>query len=252
MVIYLIAGKGKSDCYYKNLDLGNFSNGELDEIYSFAKDAGIEIKAFLPNYEFEKNKYDYTEQELLELKNADFLINEETCNKRVLAPDGNIYFCPGLIELKEPICSYKDYDEQSFNELLSDFYFKKLHMCIGQDLNDIRRFCPIKSRCDKNMCYYLNQKITGEKRFPFSQYCMIKESKYKNKMEENNKDSNALGILLSMMANVSEALLSLGTANPDGVVKNRVNVLVGEINKNIELILDKAQGEQNGTTEGSR
>jgi hypothetical protein len=81
---------------------------------------------------------------------------------------------------------------------------------------------------------------------------MIKESKYKNKMEENNKDSNALGILLSMMANVSEALLSLGTANPDGVVKNRVNVLVGEINKNIELILDKAQGEQNGTTEGSR
>jgi hypothetical protein len=218
------------------------SNPELN-IFDIAKEKNITLKEFSPNYKFEKSKYDYTEDDLIELDHVDFKVNESTCEQRVMTIDGNIYFCPGFVELKEPICNIGDFDEENFNEYLEDFYFKKLHMCTSDKLEDIRRFCPVKHRCNKKMCYYLNSKITGEKRFPFSRFCAIKELRYKNKMDKENV--NVLFLILNSLTKINEAILSMGTASPDFNIKNRTNQLVKEVNENITLILKKIEEDNN-------
>jgi len=247
MVISLVYDKIKSDCYYSDLDLGLFPDRKtLDEIEDWAKENNIALEHFNLST-FKKSKYDYTEDELLELDDVDFEINEVACSKRVLAPDGKIYYCPGFIELKEPICNFRDFNKEKFKEHLEDFYFKKLWMCTQDDPSDIRRMCTVKHRCNKKMCYYLNQKITGEKRFPFSRFCAIKELKHKNKM--NTKDANIIFIMLNSLTKLNEAILSLGSANPDFTIRNRANQLVKEVNENIESIISKIEeGEKNGNS----
>jgi hypothetical protein len=243
VALHTISGKIKSDCYYSDLDLGLFDESVMSKLSSLYFKNKIQTTLFLPNYEFEKSKYVYTEEELIELEHIDFKINETTCNKRVLATDGNIYFCPGFIELKDPICNIVDFEEEKFNEYLEDFYFKKLWMCTSNDVDDIRRMCSVKHRCDKKMCYYLNKKITGENRFPFSRFCAIKELEYKNKM--NKENSEVLFLILNSLTKINEALLSMGIASPDFIIRNRINQLVKEINENIVLIIKKAEEENN-------
>jgi hypothetical protein len=241
MVLRLINGSVKSDCYYEDLELGEFSQELLDKIEK------LERLQF--NYDFQKNKYNYTEDELLDPANSniDFCTNESACNKPVVTPDGNIYFCPGFIALHEPICSIDEYEEQDFQRRVFELYKKPLQMCISDDLNDVHRFCPVKHRCDKKMCHYLNKKITGDARFPFSNFCIIKEKRYSTKMSANEGD--VLMVLLNSMAKINEAILSLGTANPNPVIKNRLIQISNELNNNLESIINQIQGDKNGVQE---
>jgi len=222
----------------------------MDKISLMQFENKIQVKPFFPNYKFKKSKYDYTDDELIDFKNVDFLRNESTCNKRVMTLDGQIYYCPGFVELNEPIMHISEYEEEEFNKRLYEFYLKPLHMCSCLDLEDIRRFCPVKNRCDKKMCHYLNRKITGENRFPFSNFCKIKESKYSIKMDLTT--NSTLMIILNSLAKLNEAVLSLGTSDPNPVLKNRLNQIVNDVNKNISTVLERIEGEQNGPQETSR
>lgn len=222
MVLYILSGNIKSDCHYDDLELGEIN---IDA----ARELTDEKQIYLLNFntaEFIKVKGDYS-------------INEITCNKRVLAPDMNIYYCPGFVELGEPICALKDFEEDNFRKTLDEFYYNKLYMCTGSSNQDIRRFCPIKFKCDKKFCYYKNRKLTGDNRFPFNEYCIIKENKYTKKMDTNNAE--ILPILLNCLIKQNEALLSLGTAHPNPVIKNRLLALVAEVNENITTVIDKVE-----------
>jgi hypothetical protein len=237
MVLHLIKGNLKSDCYYNDLSVDSEMSGRM----SLAAKEKVTIKLFEPDYTFVKSKYDYTDEELLKNKEVDFLRNETTCNKRVITIDGNIYYCPGFIELNEPIMHISEYTKEGFENKLYEMYLKPLVMCTSKDLNDIKRFCPVKSRCDRNMCYCLNKKITGDSRFPFSNFCKIKESRYTIKIDTEKED--ILMILLNSLAKINEAILSISTANPSPVIKNRLKQIVDEVNSNIETILKKIEGE---------
>lgn len=248
MVIRLISGKLASDCYYEDIQLADFSEELKKEIQQKVSDGVFQIQDLEQDVSFQKSKHDYSEDELLDVGDIDFHINELACSQRVLAPDGFIYYCPGFVELKEPICHIRDYEEKSFNEHLEDMYFKKLFMCTGDSTNDLRRFCPVKKACDKKMCYYLNKKITGETRFPFSRFCAIKELKYKIKMSEKNLD--VLMLLLNSIAKLNEAILSFGTASPDFNLRNRANQIVKDVSANIESILSQMEGKNDSTQSG--
>jgi hypothetical protein len=220
MTLYYLSGKIQSDCHYKDLELSDIDIATATEL---AREKQISL------VEFSTSEFSNID--------TDFAINEVTCGKRVLAPDMNIYYCPGFIELKEPICSLKEFDEEDFRIKLEEFYFKKLYMCINSDVADVRRFCPVKTKCDKKFCFYLNHKLTGDNRFPFNDFCIIKENKYTKKMETNNTD--ILPILLNCLIKQNEAIHSLGTAHPNPVIKNRLLNLVTEVNENISTIIDK-------------
>jgi hypothetical protein len=222
MTLYLLSGEIKSDCRYEDLELGEIDTVTANEL---AREKQIYLVDFNPT-EFTKVEGDYS-------------INENTCNKRVLAPDMNIYYCPGFVELREPICALKDFDEDEFRYTLDVLYYKKLYMCTGSSMQDIRRFCPVRFKCDKKMCYYKNRKLTGDNRFPFNDFCIIKENKYTKKMDTNNAD--ILPILLNCLIKQNEALLSLGTAHPNPVIKNRLLALVAEVNENISTVIDRVE-----------
>jgi hypothetical protein len=222
MVLYYLSGKIHSDCHYEDL--------ELDDIdIALATKLADEKQIYLQEF----SASEFSEDGL------DFPINESTCNKRILAPDMNIYYCPGFVELKEPICSLREFNEEDFDKKLEDFYFKKLYMCTSPNVEDVRRFCPVKTKCDKKMCYYLNHKLTGDNRFPFSDFCIVKENRYTKKMDTNNID--ILPILLNCLIKQNEAIHSLGTAHPNPVVKNRLLNLVEEVNENISTVIDRME-----------
>lgn len=248
VVIRLIGGDIKSDCYYEDLNLEKFSESSvLKEMGDWASKNNIKLEKFMGDYSFEKSKYDYSEEELLNLDgDITFKINEYTCGTKVMTPDGGIYFCPGFIELKEPIGNFRELDIVTLEELTYDLYLKKLYMCTSDDVEDIKRMCPVKHRCDKKMCYYLNRKITGESRFPFSRFCAIKESEYKNRY--NKKDSDILFLVLNSLAKINEAILSLGTDSPDFNIKNRINQIVKEVNDNIDLSIKKSEGQNDNAS----
>lgn len=222
MTLYILSGRVKSDCRYEDLELG-----QIDIIT--ANELAREKQIYLLNFsaaEFVKEENDYS-------------INENTCNKRVLAPDMNIYYCPGFVELGEPICALKDFNEDDFRIKLEEFYYKKLHMCTGNTTEEVRRFCPIKTKCDKKFCFYQNHKLTGDNRFPFQDFCIIKEKKYNKKMDTKNID--ILPILLNCLIKQNEAIHSLGTAHPNPVIKNRLLALVAEVNENITTVINKVE-----------
>ena len=229
----------KSDCYYGDLEIS--TTKQLENLQSLAFSKNITIVDFEPDYSFNKSKYDYTDEELLQDLNIDFSVNRTTCGKRIITLDGWMYFCPGFIELKEPVMHISEYTEEGFKKRVYELYTKPLFMCIGKTLTDIKRFCPVKDRCDKTMCHYLNKKITGDSRFPFSDFCKIKEKKYSTKMKVDKAD--VLMILLNSLAKLNEAILSLGTANPNPVIKNRLQQIVNEVNQNIETVLERIKGE---------
>lgn len=228
MVIHLLHNKIKSDCYYSDYDYGDFSPEMLTRIKIWAENNNVQLEEFSTT-DFQSDPNDVS-------------INEKTCRKRVLIPDGKIYYCPGFVQLNDPICKIEDYREEAFSQYLEDMYHKKLFMCTGKELLNVNRFCPVKDKCDKKMCYYLNKKITGDNRFPFSNYCITKENKYKRIMDTKNMDT--LQIVLDCLIKQNEAILTLGTANPNPIVKNRLGQLVNEVNHNLETILSTMEGEK--------
>ena len=246
--MYLLDGAMASDCYYKNLNLPNFSHQGLRELLAWAYAKDVQLLPFPRFSRFKKSKYDFTPEEFATSLVEDFYINEAICNTPVVLPDGNIYFCPGFFELNEPICSIGAYEEHEFKQKLEDLYYKPLAMCTDGQFQHINRYCRVRDKCNKKKCYYLNRLKTGENRFPFSSFCSIKERVHMSKADQGELD--ILMLVLSSLAKVNEALLTIAMSSPNNSLKTQLFGITGELAKNAQTILQKLEGEKNAE-EGS-